>query len=118
MLNRLVLLAAVVGAGYLLWGQRDRIGALANNNLRIQGTWYQVDMDVDRKGMTPYHFSERFITRDDSEWGSYELPKNNVIEVMVANQLTVYELSFPDESNMIWSAEVEGRMTPVMHWRE
>jgi len=118
MLKKLVLLLVVAGAVYLLWGQRYRIAELSNNNLRIQGTWYQVDMDVNRKGLTPYHFEERIITANDTEWGSYKLTKNTIIEVMAGNELSIYQLSFPDESNMIWSMEIDGKLTPIMSWRE
>ncbi len=116
MLKRLVVLLIVAGAAYMLWGQRHRIASLQNNNLRIQGTWYQVELEW--KGLTPYHFSEQIITANDSEWGSYRLTKNTVIEVMVADSLTVYELSFSDDDDMIWSAEVDGKMTPIIRWRE
>lgn len=116
LLKRLVCLAMIGGAAYLLWGQRYRIADLSNNNLKIQGTWYLVEFD--RKGVTPYFFSERIITKSGTEWGSYELRKNNRIEVMIANELATYELSFPDDANMVWSAMIDGKMTPVMRWRE
>ena len=118
MLKKLLLLLAVAGVAYFIWGQRYRIAELSNNNFKIQGTWYQVDMDVNRKGPTPYHFEEIFITANDTEWGSYKLYRNTELEVMVGNELTVYHLSFPDESNMIWSMEIDGKLTPVMSWRE
>ena len=44
MLKRLVVLLIVAGAAYMLWGQRHKIASLQNNNLRIQGTWYQVEL--------------------------------------------------------------------------
>lgn len=116
LLKRLIILAALAGFGYYLWGQRAQLAGLSNNNLKIQGTWYQVEMD--RKGLTPYYFSERIITANDTEWGSYELRRNTELEVMVGDELTVYHLSFPDEENMVWSLEIDGKMTPVMRWRE
>ena len=118
MLKRLVLLLVIAGAAYLLWGQRYRIAQLSNNNFKIQGTWYQVDMDVNRKGLTPYHFSENIITSKGTEWGSYKLYRNTELEVMVADELTLYHLSFPDDENMVWSVEVEGKLTPAVKWRE
>ena len=116
MLKRIVVLLIVAGAAYLIWGQRYRIEGLSNNNLKIQGTWYQVEMN--RKGVTAFHFSERIITKEGTEWGSYEMRKNDEIDVMVGNTLTTYELSFPDDENMVWSAEIDGRVTPVVRWRE
>lgn len=118
LVKRLVVLAIVVGAGYLLWQQRDRIAAITNPHLRIQGTWYMVDMDVDRAGLTPYYFSERIITVNDSEWGSYELRSNDEIEVMTGDELATYRLEFPDESNMVWWGDDDGEEKPVYHWRE
>lgn len=116
LLKRLIIIAALAGLGYALWGQRAEIAGLSNNNLKIQGTWYQVEMD--RKGVTPYYFSERIITANGTEWGSYELRKNTELEVMVGSELTLYHLSFPDDENMVWSREIDGKMTPVMRWRE
>lgn len=116
MLKRIVLLAALAALAYYLWGQRAQIAKLSNNNLKIQGTWYQVEMN--RKGLTPYHFSERIITANDTEWGSYELRKNTELEVMAGNDLTLYHLSFPDDETMVWSMVVDGKMTPIMRWRE
>ena len=118
MLKRLILLLILAGAAYLLWGQRYRIAQLSNNNFKIQGTWYQVDMDVNRKGLTPYHFEERIITSQETEWGSYKLYRNTELEVMVADELTLYHLSFPDDENMIWSVEEDGKLIPAIKWRE
>ena len=115
LLKRLIIILALAGIGYFLWGQRDRIAQLSNNNFRIQGTWYQVEMN--RKGITPYHFSDRIITSNGTEWGSYKLYKNTKIEVMVATELTLYHLSFPDDENMVWSVEIDGRLTPTVRWR-
>lgn len=116
LLKRLVCLAMIGGAAYLLWGQRYRIADLSNNNIRVQGTWYMVELN--RKGETPYYFSERIITKNGTEWGSYKLMKNDRIEVMISNELATYDLGFPDDGNMVWSAMIDGKMTPVMRWRE
>jgi hypothetical protein len=115
LLYRLVIIAILVGGGYLLWGQRDRIAGIQNNNLRIQGTWYTYEMN--RKGFDPYHFSERIITLDGTEWGSYELRSNEEIEVMIGSELNTYHLSIPDEDNMVWSKEVKGELQPIQRWR-
>ncbi|MCU0304110.1 MAG: hypothetical protein MUC56_08650 [Thermoanaerobaculales bacterium] len=114
LLKRLVVLAAVVGLGYLLWGQRDRIAGIANNNFRVQGTWYVFEMD--RKGFDAYVFSERIITVNGVEWGSYELRSNDEIEVMVGTELSTYHLSFPTEDHMVWSTEVKGELVPARQW--
>jgi len=115
LLNRLVIIAILVGGGYLLWGERHRIASIQNNSLRIQGDWYKYEMN--RKGFEAYHFSERFITADGVEWGSYRIRSNEEIEVTVGSQLTHYHLSIPDEDNMVWSLEVKGELKPVQRWR-
>jgi hypothetical protein len=116
LLNRLFILLVLAGAAYYLWNQRDRIAGLSNNNLKIQGTWYQVEMD--RKGLTPYEFSERIITANGTEWGSYRIYKNTELEVMVGDELTLYHLSFPEDGIMVWSIESEGELVPAIRWSE
>jgi hypothetical protein len=114
-LTRLIWLLVLAAAAYLLWQQRDRLAGLSNNNLRIQGDWYLMEMDF--KGVVPYTFSEKFITRDGIEWGSYELRTNTRLEVTVGTEMTEYELSFPDDQNMVWSVEVDGKWVRAERWR-
>jgi uncharacterized protein YxeA len=116
LLKQLVVLLILAGAAYYVWNQRYRIAGLSNNNIKIQGTWYQVEYD--RKGLTPYHFDERIITANGTEWGSYSLHRNTELEVMVANSLTLYHLSFPDDESMLWSVEEDGKLVPAISWRE
>jgi hypothetical protein len=115
LLKKIIILGVLVAAGMLLWQQRAKLAPLTNNHLLIQGTWYRVEFD--RKGIEPYEFTERIIVLNGVEWGSYEMPKNNEIEVMVDDQLSTYRLEFPDEDNMIWWGEVEGKEVPVVSWR-
>jgi len=115
LVKRLVMVAALVAVGMLLWQERAKLAPLANNNIRIQGTWYRVEMD--RKGVDPYEFNERIITLDGTEWGSYELRRNTELEIMVGNELSTYRLDFPNEDDMVWWGEVEGEEAPVMRWR-
>jgi len=116
LLKQVVILLALTGAAYYVWNQRYRIADLANNNLRMQGTWYLVEYD--RKGFTPYHFGERIITKEGNEWGSFKLYKNTELEVMVGDRLTLYLLSFPVEGTMVWSIEEDGKLIPTVQWQE
>ncbi len=116
LLKQLVVLLVLAGGAYFVWNQRYRVAELANNNFKIQGTWYQVEYD--RKGLTAYHFDERFITVNGTEWGSYSLYRNTELEVMVGDELTLYHLSFPDDENMLWSVEEDGKLVPAIRWRE
>jgi hypothetical protein len=115
LIKRLLILVLVAVAAALVWDQRHRIAVLNNNNLRIQGDWYQ--MELDRKGSVPYTFEEAIIFRDGTEWGSYKLRSNTQLEVTVGRQYNDYELSFPDNDNMTWSTMVDGEMVPAIRWR-
>ncbi len=116
LLKQIVILLALTGAAYYVWNQRYRIADLSNNNLRMQGTWYLVEYD--RKGFTPYYFAERIITKEGTEWGSFKLYKNTELEVMVGNGLTLYQLSFPEDGEMVWSIEEDGKLIPTVRWSE
>lgn len=114
LLKRLILLLVVAIVATVIWDQRDRIAGLTNNDFRIQGDWYQVEMTY--KGDDRYHFSDRIITRNGIEWGSYQLRSNTRLEVVAADQLKVYQLAFPDDDTMVWSVEIEGRSVPALEW--
>ncbi len=115
LLKRLMIFCMIAGAGYVLWQQRDRLAPLSNHGIRIQGTWYLFEMD--RKGFEPYIFEERIITRDGTEWGSYEIRMNSRLEVMIGDRYSEYHLEFPDEGSMVWSEERNGRLVPAVEWR-
>lgn len=116
LLKRFVILGVLVAGAYLAWNQRDRIALIENNNLRIQGTWYEYTMN--RKGFEAYYFAERIITKDGSEWGSYELRSNDEIEVVTGPRLETYLLSFPSDDTMVWSTEIDdGKIVEVRRWQ-
>ena len=115
LLKRLVLILVLALAAAALWEQRGRLALLSNHSLKIQGDWYQLELE--RKGVVPYTFSERIITRDGTEWGSYKLRSNTKLEVMVADRMTEYELSFPDDENMVWSVWIDDKLVPSVKWR-
>ena len=115
LLKRLILLLMIGIVVTLLWDHRHKIALLANNNVRIQGGWYRIEVEF--KGADRYIFSERIITLNNDEWGSYELRKNTELEVMVRGQLSTYHLEFPDEDNMVWSVESKGELVPRVRWR-
>ena len=114
-LKRLIWLLVLGIAATLLWDQRGRIASLSNNNFRIEGDWHLVEMNF--KSDDVYNFSDLIITKNGTEWGSYELRTNTRLEVLTGDQLGVYELSFPDDDNMVWSVEVDGRLVPSKRWR-
>ena len=36
---------------------------------------------------------------------------------MVADRMTEYELSFPDDENMVWSVWIDDKLVPSVKWR-
>ena len=115
LLKRLIILL-ILGIGItLLWDQRHKIELLSNNNVRIQGDWYRMDGEL--KGSDRYRFSERIITLNNDEWGSFELRKNTELEVMSRGQLNTYHLEFLDDDNMVWSVHSKGELVPRVVWQ-
>ena len=114
-LKRLILVLIVAIVAFLVWEERDRIGLLTNNGLRIKGTWYQVEMGF--KTSDSYQFSDRLIDRNGELWGSYELRMNTRLEVTTNNTSTDYRLEFENEENMVWLIEVGDRWVPSLRWR-
>ena len=114
-LRRLILVLIIAVIATLLWDQKDRIGLLTNNNMRIQGEWYRVEMNF--KEDDAYIFDERLISRDGQIVGSYDLRKNTELEVTLNNQVTDYILSFEDDDNMVWLIERKGKRIPAVRWR-
>ncbi len=114
-LRRLIFVLIIGIIAMLLWDQKDRIGLLTNNSMRIQGEWYQVQMNF--KGDERYIFDERLISRNGQIVGSYILRRNTELEVTFDNDVNDYHLSFEDDDNMVWSIEVKGKMVPSRRWR-
>jgi len=114
-LRRLIFVLIIAIIASMLWKQRDRIALLNNNNIRIQGDWYRVEMNF--KGTDVYNFSERLISVNNEVQGSYELRSNDKLEVNLNGGITDYILSFDDDDNMVWSVEVRGKTIPSVRWR-
>jgi hypothetical protein len=88
-LTRLIVIVVLVAAGYWLWSNRDRIAVLSNNNVRIMGDWHKV----------------------------YKLLRGSRIEITTNAAVTTYELSFPDDENMVWSLRKGEKVVPSVCWR-
>ena len=115
-LRRLIFVLIIAIIAMVLWDNKDRVGLLANNGLRIQGDWYRVEMNF--KGSDVYNFSEKMISRNNDVVGSYDLRQNTKLEVTLDGQVTDYILSFEDDENMVWSIEVNGKQVPSVRWRQ
>jgi len=115
LIKKIVVLSLLALAAWYLWSQRDRIGALSNYNIRIQGDWHRVQMNF--KEPTVYTFTETFISVDGEEWASYRLLRGSRIEITTTGDFVTYELSFPDDDNMVWSTRSGEKLIPAVRWR-
>ena len=113
--TRLIVIVLLAGAGWWLWSNRDRIAVLSNNNVRIRGDWHKVEMDFAKTDT--YSFSETFISIHREEWASYKLLSRSRIEINTVNDVIIYELSFPDDENMVWSIRKGDEVIPKVRWR-
>jgi hypothetical protein len=115
LIKKTVLLALLAAAIWYLFSQRDRVGGLSNLNFKVQGNWHRVQMDF--KDESVYTFTETFISLDGEEWASYRLLRGSRIEVTTAGNFVIYELSFPDDDNMVWSTRQGENLVPSRRWR-
>ena len=114
-LTRLIVVVLLAVAGWWLWSNRYRVAVLSNNNVRIQGEWHRVEMNF--ADPETFSFSETFISIRGEEWASYKLLGGSRIEINTVNDVTVYELSFPDDENMVWSIRDGDKVIPKVRWR-
>lgn len=87
-----LLLAAMIGC--------EKLASLQNSKMRIAGEWQKIQMSL--PGDDVYDFSERLISINGIEQGSYRFERNSVIEVTLNGDPKIYELEFVDDSKMIW----------------
>jgi len=114
-LTRIIVIAALVVAGSWLWSSRDRLAVLSNNSVLIQGKWHKVQMDFSDPDV--YSFTESFISLNGEEWASYRLLRGSRIEITTSATVTVYELDFPDDENMVWSLREDDKVVTAERWR-
>jgi len=115
LIKKIILVALLAFAAWYLWSHRDRIESLSNFNVMVQGNWRRVKMDF--KEPTVYTFTESFISVDGQEWASYRLIQRTRIEISTAGEFVIYELSFPDDDNMVWSTRKGEKLVPSVRWR-
>ena len=101
-LTRLIVIVVLAVAGSWLWSNRDRIGVLSNNNVRIRGDWHKVEMDfAEHRHLLP---SPRPLSASAVMSG----PRTSCSAARESRSTPsamsiIYELSFPDDENMVWS---------------
>ena len=114
-LTRVVMIVVLAAGASWLWSHRDFIADLSNSNLLIQGEWHRVEMDF--PDTETYVFTENLISVDGEEWATYEVIRGSRIEITTRHEVVTYELSFPDDENMVWSTRSGDKLTPVVKWR-
>ena len=114
-LRRLIIVLVVAIVATLVYSNRDRIGLLSNNNIKIQGDWYRVAFNF--KEADVYTFADRLIDRNGYSWGAYRFLSNKRLEITTDGRVTTYEIEFPDDENMVWYARSKGELRPRVRWR-
>jgi len=118
MFRRLVILALIVGAGFVIYLNRDQIAALAgleSNRIRIQGDWYEVQSGF--KEDTRHTFVEELVLRDGEQVGHYQFTSHNDIEVTIDGTAIPYQVAFPEEDTMDWLRTIKGKQRLSRRWR-
>ncbi|MFV2072459.1 MAG: hypothetical protein ACC742_07375, partial [Thermoanaerobaculales bacterium] len=64
-----------------------------------------------------FTFADRLIDKNGFSWGAYRFHSNKQLEITTAGRVTMYELEFPDEENMVWYVRSKGKLKPRVRWR-
>ena len=92
----------------------ERLAALQNPNTRISGGWQKIEMSF--PGADIYDFSERVISINGIEEGTYRFQGNSRLEVVLHGRSSVYEIEFVSDSKMIWYRKTSKGRDRVFEW--
>lgn len=92
----------------------ERLAALQNTNVRITGDWQKIEMSF--PGDDVYGFSDRVISINGIEEGTYRFESNSVLEVTLRGQLVVYEVEFTGNSKMTWYRKTSKGRERASEW--
>ena len=92
----------------------ERLKALQNSNVRIAGEWQKIEMSFPSDDI--YDFSDRVITVNGIEEGTYRFESNSMLEVVLDKQVLVYEVEFVDSSKMIWYRKTSKGRDRISEW--
>ncbi len=106
MLVLVALVAVMVGC--------ERLASLQNSNVRIAGEWQKIEMSF--PGDDVYDFSDRVITVNGIEEGTYRFESNSMLEVVLDGRVSVYEVEFVDSSKMTWYRKTSKGRDRVSEW--
>lgn len=92
----------------------EKLANLQNSNMRITGEWQKIEMSF--PGEHVYEFSERVITIDGIEEGTYRFESNSMLEVILDDRESLYEVEFIDDKKMIWYRKTAKGRDRVYEW--
>ncbi len=92
----------------------ERLASLQNSNVRIAGEWQKIDMSF--PGDDIYDFSDRVITVNGIEDGTYRFESNTMLEVTLKGRRQLVEVEFIDDSKMIWYRKTPKGRDRVSEW--
>ncbi len=92
----------------------EQLANLQNSNMRITGEWQKIEMSF--PGDSVYEFSERVITINGIEEGTYRFESNSMLEVILDDRESVYEVEFIDDKKMIWYRKTAKGRDRVSEW--
>ena len=92
----------------------EQLASLQNSNVRISGEWQKIEMSF--PGDDVYDFSERVISVNGYEEGTYRFESNSELEVILHGRSSVYEVEFVEDSKMIWYRRTPKGRDRVSDW--
>ena len=91
-----------------------QLASLQNSKMRISGEWQRIEMSFPSQDV--YDFSERVISVNGIEQGSYRFESNSMIEVTLNDAPTVYEIEFVDDTKMVWYLKTSKGRDRISEW--
>ncbi len=92
----------------------EQLVDLQNSNVRIEGDWQKIEMSF--PGDNIYDFSDRMITVNGIEEGTYRFESNSMLEVVLNGRESIYEVEFVGNSKMIWYRKTAKGRDRVSEW--
>jgi hypothetical protein len=92
----------------------EQLASLQNSSSRISGPWQKMEMSF--PGDDIYDFSDRIITVNGIEEGTYRFEGRSQLEVTLRGSSSVYEVEFVNDSKMIWYRKTSKGRDRVSEW--
>ena len=92
----------------------DEVLARAERGGEIDGTDRDQEFGIDLKySLTPSLTLDATVNTDFAQVEADE----QRVKITTAGDVTIYELSFPDDDNMVWSTRTGDKVVPTVRWR-